>query len=135
MAWKANIDKASIENRQLIVYATYFNDASGEKEPKIIPFPTVTVYVQIATKIKSDLDSLNNLDSVKTVVPIGPFVFPTVVLTPEEQARLDYSKDIRLFGQMNRAIESKAKKNTDQDYLDTQERLTTNFIDSYIDLF
>lgn len=134
MAWQANIDKSGIENRQLVVYATYFS--STDKQPKILVFSAGSTYQDVANKIQSDLNDLNNQDTVSTKIPTGLFVFPTPTPpTSGEQARIDYAVDLRLFGQMTRAISAGVKTVSDQNYVDVLKRLQTNFINSYIDLF
>lgn len=137
MAWTATIRSQPYKtNDNTFVVDMGFSDGVSviRKQVQIgVPFDLDS----FKRTVQAFLDNLNASDTAPIKLPIGVFdtTITPPVLSPAEQARLAYSLDVTLFGQMNRAIEAGAKKNTDQNYVDLKARLLTNFIDSYIDLF
>lgn len=138
MAWSAIInnvrDEQTADGQQRLVVNVTFTDGVSRKVASDMIFHAVTKDA-VFNAIQGKIESYNASDTAKPDIPIGPFVYEAKQPTPEEQARLNYAKDLRLFSQMNQAILAEVKTNVDQDYVELKKRVHDDFIDSYIDLF
>ena len=135
--WSVDVTKAPYQtNDGNTVVEVLYTDGVSQKVLKTI---SLGVFELDAFKllVQTQLDQYNKADAAPIKLPLGPFD-PTIIpipLTPEQLARRDYSDNLRLFGQMTRAIAAGVKKVSDKDYIDLQAKLVVDFIDSYIDLF
>lgn len=135
MAWSAIINSAPYKtNDGNTVVEVIFTDGVSQKFPKSIS-TTGFDLASFKAAVKAQLDSLDKADTAQIKLPLGPFDPSPTLPTAGEQTRTAYAADVRLYAQMTRAIAIGVKTNADKDFTDTVERLKTNFIASYIDLF
>lgn len=132
MAWTATIEKVIREGDVLVVPVTYTDGQVKKSEDNRLTGGTLAGF---KAHVQAKLDSLNSVDTLATAIVPGPFDPKPIPPIAEELARIAYVADLRLFGQIIRAIAAEVKTTVDQDYIDVKKRVHDNFIDSYIDLF
>lgn len=132
--WKANIDKVAVEERDVVVIVTFFDDSAPGKFQKDFHFSSGSKE-SVYSVIRSQLDGLNAAKSLPADILLGPFNATLNPPPPDQIAREAFAKELRILRSYFDAISLNVLSIDDPAYLIQLTKVKQLFIADYLDLF